>query len=84
METDCRCQGHTVYRASGDNNSFAVVGSVSEPSFGIWAYAPSLRAPYKVTVTSKGGQERQVSPAVTVVTLRTPPRCDPPGGCLVH
>jgi hypothetical protein len=74
-------RGYTVSRASGDNNSFAQIGSVSQPSFGDMGLRPATSYRYKVIVTLNGGSEGPALPIVTAATLPTPPRCDTPGSC---
>jgi hypothetical protein len=76
-------QTYTVERASGSENSFAPIGSVSGPSFGDLSLRPTTSYRYKVTVSLSGGTEGPSSPVVTATTLPVPPRCDTPGSCAV-
>ena len=76
-------QTYTVERASGSENSFAPIGSVSGPSFGDLSLRPTTSYRYKVTVTLSGGTEGPSSPVVTATTIPVPPRCDAPGSCAV-
>jgi hypothetical protein len=76
-------QTYTVERASGSENSFAPIDSVSGPSFGDLSLRPTTSYRYKVTVSLSGGTEGPSSPVVTATTLPVPPRCDTPGSCAV-
>jgi len=78
-----RAQTYTVNRASGGDNTFTPIGSVSGPSFGDLNLRPTTPYRYKVTVTLSGGSEGPSSPVVTATTLPVPPRCDTPGSCPV-
>jgi hypothetical protein len=77
-------QTYTINRASGSDNGFAPIGSVSGPSFGDLNLDPATPYRYKVTATLSGGTEGPSSPVVTATTLPVPARCGTPGSCPVR
>jgi poly(3-hydroxybutyrate) depolymerase len=76
-------QTYTVNRASGGDNNFTPIGSVSGQSFGDLGLRPATAYHYKVTVTLSGGTEGPSSPVVTATTLPVPRPCNTPGSCPV-
>ena len=76
-------QTYTVNRASGGDNSFTPIGSVSGRSFGDLGLRPATSYRYKVTVTLSGGTEGPSSPVVTATTLPVLRPCNTPGSCPV-
>jgi len=75
-------QSYTLYRASGADQNFAAIGTVSGPSFADLGLSPATTYAYRVAA-GNGGSEGPPSPAVTAKTLPAPPRCPTPGSCPV-
>jgi hypothetical protein len=71
---------YNVYRASGADQNFTAVGTVSGPSFGDAGLSSATTYAYRVTAVS-GGSEGPASQIATAMTLPAPPRCPTPGKC---
>ena len=73
---------YTAYRAGGDDQNFAGIGTVAGPSFTDAGLSSATSYRYKVTAND-GGNEGPASPVVMATTAPVPPPCPAPGSCPV-